>query len=395
MGRVSKIPEIEARIGQPLGKYLLDLVKQGKKPTEIASILGVSLSNIYTIIKELGLKPKIKEITHRTEGMSGELAEMFQKFLSSSTVKGKTAKTLTSYGGTFKNFLWWLDDKGIKTTLAAWNPDNIRDFMLYMGTTTMRYGSENPAVKKVAGQSTLLGTWNKFHAVGEWARNYGGIFPRESQNPVQKDFKPKKPKAIIMDMPDDEILTLLRSFGNDFTGIRDKTIIILFLDSGMRLGGMSSLKIDTYDLERGSWGVVKEKGEKERRIQLSTTAATQLVTYLEARNQIKTEAKSLWVTSTGGILTKKGVEVMIKRLDKQGIVRTHLHAHLFRHVWAKHMVLSKVSALALMKMAGWEDLELAQQYTLAYSDKDAWSEHEKASPITKLLGGMDNEGKSN
>lgn len=386
MGRVSKIPEIEARIGQPLGKYLLDLVKQDKKPPEIASILGVSLSNIYKIIEELGLKSKIKEITHRTEGMSGELAEMFQKFLASSTVKGKSAKTLTSYEGTFKNFLWWLDDKGIKTTLKAWNPDNIRDFMLYMGTTTMRYNSINPALKKVAGQNTLLSTWNKFHAVGEWARSYGGILPRESENPVQKDFKPKKPKAIIMDMPDDEILTLLRSFGNDFIGIRDKTIIILFLDSGMRLGGMSSLQIGTFDLAREGWGVIKEKGEKERRIQLSTTAITQLKTYLEARNQINPEAKALWINSTGNMLTKKGIEVMLGRLDKQGIVQTHLHAHLFRHVWAKHMVLSKVSALALMKMAGWEDLELAQHYTLAYSDKDAWSEHENASPITKLLG---------
>jgi integrase/recombinase XerD len=62
-----------------------------------------------------------------------------------------------------------------------------------------------------------------------------------------------------------------------------------------------------------------------------------------------------------------------------------IHAHIFRHVWAKEMAQAEVDPYALKEMGGWNDLELVMHYASAYNRERAWREHERVTPINKYV----------
>ena len=45
MGRKSTIPEIEERLGEPLGDFFRKHIYEGKKPPDLAKLAGISSEN--------------------------------------------------------------------------------------------------------------------------------------------------------------------------------------------------------------------------------------------------------------------------------------------------------------------------------------------------------------
>lgn len=79
----------------------------------------------------------------------------------------------------------------------------------------------------------------------------------------------KPPKVIQQPPPvftDDELRRLLRACaGKDFTDRRDEAIVRLFIDTGMRLGELAGLTIDTIDLDL-EVAIVLGKGRRFRTV---------------------------------------------------------------------------------------------------------------------------------
>lgn len=387
MGRISQIPAIEEKIGAKIDKFILDKAREGKQPTEIASLLNISLSTYYNIVKTRDLKDKLKEIYGAKSRPQGQLAEVAEQFITSRRVAGMRPKTIKNYEEFFSRFFRFMDEKGIRPDLNSFNFDTIQKYFNYLKSEESRFGGK---IIKPVKQGTIITAFNIFNALGNWGEKVAKIFP---ENPMKRMLSPRKERGKLPeDMPDNEIALLLKSFGGNFEDIRNKTIVKLFLDTGMRLEGMSSLKVDSFDLNTG-WAIITEKGDKQREICLSPVGLKQLHIYLEARENIDTRLKSLWITENGKEFTYRGISSFLEKLNDAGIVKTHLHAHLFRHVWTKQMFLSGVSAMGLMKMGGWESLDLVKHYGDAYSSKDAWNERQKASSFFELLdekGGTEN-----
>lgn len=382
MGRKSQIPALEEKIGKPIYNYLAEAIK-AKKPPEIANDLAISLSTFYDIIKKVGLKEKLKEASTSAiySKSGGELKAVIDEFLRAKTIGERSEQTIRSYHDILYCLLWWLDDQGKPSTLGVFNKEVLTDFFYYLKTSINRFGGKSSSSRRPMMASSIAGYRRVLRALGYWLMRQDKI----EKNPVIQIDAPKVPKRLPEDLPDEMILKILNSFKNDFEGIRDKTIIMMFIDTGLRLDGLVNLEADNFNLNT-SFASIIEKGNKERKIHITLNMLAQLKKYLELRAPLAKTDK-LWITPEGIHFKRESLRQMVSQLNEL-TPGYRIHPHLFRHVWAKFLMQSNINPLKAQLMGGWADVKLFLHYASAYSGEAAWEGHDEASAITKLMKGV-------
>jgi integrase len=173
---------------------------------------------------------------------------------------------------------------------------------------------------------------------------------------------------------------ILNSFDeSDFNGLRDKTIVLTFLMTGMRLAGVESIRRDTFDLETGV-GKTIEKGDKERDILLTPQLKEQLKKYAEKRDSLIGNCEWMWVTSDGKRFNRGGIKEMVQSLKR---FNSKVHPHMFRHLFAKAMYENKVPMQNIMTYGGWASLEMVMRYAKDYQSKVHWEEMKGYKPFDR------------
>ena len=120
--------------------------------------------------------------------------------------------------------------------------------------------------------------------------------------------------------------------------VRDRAIIELLLQTGIKLSELTHLTVDDIELGKRQNGFIRIKGsraKKERLIPLNTKATLALTDYL---NERKAEGSSiLFLNRLGEPLGKRGVQKMLKKtLNAAEIERASTHT--LRHTFGAHHV---------------------------------------------------------
>jgi integrase/recombinase XerC len=186
-----------------------------------------------------------------------------------------------------------------------------------------------------------------------------------SADPMRKINGPKRKKPLPMFVKEKEMDRLLDDidFGNGFEGHRDKLIIQLFYETGIRLAELVGL--NDADVDFGS-KVIKVTGKrnKQRIIPFGEELAKAMQDYLAERNQTVS-------TQTGAFITK-GDGGRIPRSNVQNIVRQNLSKvttmkkrspHVLRHTFATSMLNHQAELGAIKELLGHESLATTEVYT--------------------------------
>lgn len=391
MGRINKDAEIEAKVGKPIYNFLTDAAREGKKPADIAQEAGVALSTIYELIKRFNLRDKFKEGAKKMlyTRTGSELKSVIDDYLRAKEVSGRSPKTLENYKGSLYQFLWWLQETNRPAVTGILeNEVTLNDYLYYLKTEPVRFGGKVAGARKPMQASSINTHFTTMKAFQRWCEKKELI----KKAGIMKLDRPKVQKRLPEDVPDEILARILNSFDESFVGIRNKTIVMTFLDTGLRLDGCVNLEADQFDLETG-WGQIIEKGDKERRIHLSTNALAQLKKYLVLRDPVARTNK-LWINQDGEHFGRGPIKVMVRELNEYSDVKHNIHPHVFRHIWCKYLAINKVNPLDGKLMGGWADIQLYMYYSSAYTSAEAWTEHDRVSPITKLLGKGDGNEQS-
>ncbi len=110
---------------------------------------------------------------------------------------------------------------------------------------------------------------------------------------------------------------------------RDKSILALFLDSGLRVTELVNLVLLDLDLGRGVVHVAQGKGDKERYALFGQFTAEYLRVWLAER---ESSSDLVFVDKWGQGLTDSGVYKIIRRIAQQAGVK--VHPHVLRHTFA-------------------------------------------------------------
>lgn len=199
--------------------------------------------------------------------------------------------------------------------------------------------------------------------------------------------EPRSKKRQPQGIKESDFIKLFNAVEDTETGLRDQTILCLFADTGARLGGIVSMRVDEIDTIR-RMGVVMEKGFHQRTIYWTYYTNQLIDKWLGVRPP--TESNSLFVSMREGReatgLTKSGVYQILKRLKKKAGVTGKSNPHSFRHNFARQYLLSGGDVVTLAKILGHKDVNMTAEYYAIFDDRELSLLQNEHSPLLQMLG---------
>jgi len=185
-------------------------------------------------------------------------------------------------------------------------------------------------------------------------------------NPMDRVLKPKLNKRVPAFVEEGKMDLLLDEFdfGEDFTGIRNRLVMDLLYQTGMRLSELTGLAIGSINREGKSVKVLGKRG-KERIIPLNDKLLESVESYLMLRKEVVglKPIDNLIVTEKGEPAYDKLVYrivnhylAMVSTLDKKS-------PHVLRHTFATHMLNRGADLNAIKELLGHANLSATQVYT--------------------------------
>ncbi|MFC1911699.1 tyrosine-type recombinase/integrase [Chloroflexota bacterium] len=190
---------------------------------------------------------------------------------------------------------------------------------------------------------------------------YNWLYSRKSgynlntqNNPILIVDAPKVEKKILPSLTVEQVQYLI----NQVECNRDKAIISLFADSGLRISELASIRLEDIDWNNR---LIKVwcKGSKEALAVFGVGTEQFLIQWLAEYNP----DGNIW-----GI-NKWGIEDMLEQLK----AKTHLpcNAHTFRRTFASILAKRGVDSLHIMRLGRWESIQMVERYTRSVKFEDS------------------------
>ena len=152
------------------------------------------------------------------------------------------------------------------------------------------------------------------------------------------------------------------TYPDDYLGRRDKEIIEMFYNTGIRLSELIGLKIQDIDFSQSQLKVFGKRS-KERIIPLLPSHSNSLKEYIRLKTKKFKESNYLFTTNSGDILYAKFVYRLVNSY-LQGITSVHKKSpHVIRHAFATHMINAGADLNAVKEILGHASLTSTQIYT--------------------------------
>ncbi|MDZ7786534.1 MAG: site-specific tyrosine recombinase/integron integrase [Candidatus Saccharibacteria bacterium] len=152
-------------------------------------------------------------------------------------------------------------------------------------------------------------------------------------------------------------------------GVRDRAILELLFSSGLRVSELVGLDKGDVNLKRREF-MVRGKGQKDRPIFISETAAHWIEKYLEKRQD---NVKPLFIRYSGRKtvdasgnyhrLTARSIQRMVKRYALLAGITKHVSPHTLRHSFATDLLMNGADLRSVQAMLGHSNIATTQIYT--------------------------------
>jgi integrase len=176
---------------------------------------------------------------------------------------------------------------------------------------------------------------------------------------VRHEYLKQSPLRKVPSLTTEQVTYLI----NYVSTVRDKAIISLFADSGMRLGELARINSNDIDWDNQTitiWG----KGNKQRKAPF-TDRSTKFIKQVLSENGT---SDTIWY------MRPRGIQNMLLELAKETGLPCNPHS--FRRGFACNLHRKGLSTLDIMHLGGWSDLSMVLRYTRSITFEDCM-EHYK------------------
>ncbi|MBI4186723.1 MAG: tyrosine-type recombinase/integrase [Chloroflexi bacterium] len=172
-------------------------------------------------------------------------------------------------------------------------------------------------------------------------------------NPMKKVKAPRLAKLILPSLTVEQVSTLLDRVDK----VRDKAIIALFTDGGLRLSELTNIKLQDIDWETRTIRVIG-KSRKEALAPFGKLSERYLREWLSQYVPVG----NVWGLNQWGIIS------MFRRL--RASTGLPCNPHTFRRTFATLLRKSGLDVMTIKDLGRWESLEMVQRYTRSVSFRD-------------------------
>lgn len=263
--------------------------------------------------------------------------------------KNYSALTITSYQKDLQDFIsFYSQEEGCEQIHDA-KKTHIRAFVMYLSQLNK---SEKTINRKL---STL--------------RSFYKYLIKEKIlliNPIEQVHSMKRKKEVVVPFTELEISTLLDTeeyFTKDFDGVRDRLMIDLLYQTGIRRAELINLKESDVDPIQFSIKVLGKRN-KERLVPISKYLLQEIEIYKKEKQKFNlTSTPYLFVTLKDKPMYDTLVYSKVKYYLSLISVKHKKSPHMLRHSFATHMLDSGADLNAVKDLLGHSSLSSTQVYT--------------------------------
>lgn len=280
--------------------------------------------------------------------------------------------TIGGYVIIFRRLIEFLHDKDIEQVSS----NDIRRFLAHQ---VDQHG---------LSPKSLSNVWTALSSLWSWAEKELSL-PHALRGKVKR---PRYTRPVIEPFTQDEIRALLKAaeYTADWTAAsgkrtqsrrptasRDKAIILVLLDSGIRAQELCDLTVSDYDDKRGRLHIRHGKGDKQRFVILGNRARKAIWKSLIERGKLK-PAAPLFATQTAEHIQRDNLRHTLQRIAERANV-DNVHPHRFRHTFAINFLRNGGNVLLLKELLGHESIEMVMRYAhIAEQDIERGSDYSPA-----------------
>ncbi len=314
------------------------------------------------------MQPRTKRLDHLLVG-----------FFLCKEAEGCSPNTIIEYKKDFAHFSRWLGERDPAELTAA----DLQAFLAELRSKPNGHG-------KPLSAKTVYNCWVALRAFYKWQAQERGV-----PNVMLSVPAPKFAEAVIEPLSKEQVGAILKACDGtreaktkgraQFTmrrdnALRDKAIIMVLLDAGLRAGELCALTIGDVDLSSGRILIREGKGGKGRLAYLGKQARRALWRYLSQRQETK-RTDWLFLTREDRPLTPDRLVKLFRNLGERAGV-DNLHPHRLRHTFATQFLRNGGNLLGLQRLLGHASLEMVRRYAVI-AEVDLARAHETGSPADR------------
>lgn len=309
------------------------------------------------------------------------------------TIKGQSQKTISEYYLDLRMFLRFvklmrhdmpvhtrLDEIDIRDVdiefIRSITTSDIFDFLSYLASDR----TPNPDSPAPSYGISPTARARKLSAIKSFYKYLTVRTKQLQENPVADLEYPKLRKSLPRYLTMEQSAALLKAVSGP-NAKRDKAILLLFLNCGIRRSELVGLNItDVYEDRIRVVG----KGNKERVVYFGSSCRKALDEYLpERRKKVIPDNRALFISRDNNRISVTAVHRLVKKyLTAAGLDASQFSAHKLRHTAATMMLSGGVDVKTVQEVLGHENLNTTQIYT--HIESTELKIAAEANPLSKL-----------
>ena len=208
--------------------------------------------------------------------------------------------------------------------------------------------------------------------MGGFNTKRGGFKWVKEERPVIRAFKPR------------DVRMLLDSCrGNDFYDVRDRAILTMLFETGIRCLELCSIK--NSDIHE-DYIIINGKNHKQRVVPITPILKKAMMRYERMKESYfayRHREEYYFLSYTGRMLTNSGMEHMMKRRGK-GIEGIRVSPHTCRHFFAQQQIKMGTDLYTISRLLGHESISITQIYLNSLRDEDVLKIARQASTLSSI-----------
>jgi integrase/recombinase XerD len=242
---------------------------------------------------------------------------------------------------------------GVRKKIASVERDHLRQYIRHLRGQRL---FKEATIKRRLASLKLLFKWaieeefiktNPFDSLNERIR-----LPKRLPRALDRGDQATLRKALV-----------IHSRTDGFDVVRNKTIIHLLLDTGIRVGELVVINLSDLSLANGSL-VINGKGNRQRLVYLlKKPLYRKIEQYLVSRKAMPDGGEKLFITSSCGEIRTPHVRVALRGIAEKAGVTRHVTPHMLRHTCATQWLEDGLDIRYVQKLLGHQSISTTEIYT--------------------------------
>lgn len=289
-----------------------------------------------------------------------ELDPLIQAFLDDCRLARLAPRTIEYYHDNLFRFSWWCQTFNIPLDPQSHTKGHIRQFMRYVQSPEARWSDPTHSrASRPAGASTQHSYFRVLR------RFYNWLVAEErylDESPMATMRAPKLPDEQPDPFSADELARIVAALDIDQSSLafRNRAIVAILLDIGLRVSELCNLTTDTVDISTGDVNVIMGKGRKSRSLRIGASARRVVRRYwlMDRRHQ---PPGAFLLTIHERPMTQNSVKLMLNRVGSRADVKP-INPHRFRHTAAVSAIRAGMNLFLVQQMLGHATLDMTRKY---------------------------------